>query len=142
VQLLGARQVVAVDPDEEAVDACRARLPGVDVRVGSAEALPFANGEFDAVLAQLVVTLLGDAERGASEMRRVARSGAIVAACVWDFADLWHPLVLPDGSPGRFYTTLDARRRTALQDDFRRRLGCPEGPFRLPARAWYVTGRA
>ena len=84
-RLVGAGRVVAVDPDLEALDACRARLPGVDVRVGSAEALPCEDGEFDAVLAQLVVGLLTDAAQGAAEMRRVARSGAPVATCVWDF---------------------------------------------------------
>ena len=83
--LVGAEQVVAIDPDAEAVEACRARLPGVDVRVGAAEDLPFEDDEFDAVLAQLVVGLLTDAARGAAEMRRVARPGAPVATCVWDF---------------------------------------------------------
>jgi ubiquinone/menaquinone biosynthesis C-methylase UbiE len=85
--LLGTEQVVAVDPSPAAVGACRARLPGVDVRLGSAEALPCEDDEFDAVLAQLVVTLLADAERGVAEMRRVARPGAPVATCVWDFGD-------------------------------------------------------
>lgn len=39
-RLLGAEQVVAIDPDPDAVAACRGRLPGVDVRLASAEALP------------------------------------------------------------------------------------------------------
>jgi ubiquinone/menaquinone biosynthesis C-methylase UbiE len=87
VRLLGAEHVVAVDPSPEAVDACRSRLTGVDVRLGSAEALPCQDDEFDAVLAQLVVGLLTDAAQGVAEMRRVARSGAPVATCVWDFGD-------------------------------------------------------
>jgi ubiquinone/menaquinone biosynthesis C-methylase UbiE len=77
-QLVGAEHVVGIDPDPEAIDACRARVPDVDVRVGSAETLPFENYEFDAVLAQLVVGLLTDAAQGAAEMRRVARPGAAV----------------------------------------------------------------
>jgi ubiquinone/menaquinone biosynthesis C-methylase UbiE len=84
-QLLGAEHVVAIDPDAEAVEACRARLPDVDVRVGSAEDLPFQDDAFDAVLAQLVVGLLTDAAQGVAEMRRVARPGAPVATCAWDF---------------------------------------------------------
>lgn len=85
-QLLGPENVAAVDPDRAAAEACRARLPGVVVRVAAAEALPFADQEFDAVLAQLVVSLMSDARQGVREMRRVARRGGVVATCVWDFA--------------------------------------------------------
>jgi ubiquinone/menaquinone biosynthesis C-methylase UbiE len=85
-ELLESANVVGVDPDLVALEACRARLPGVDVRVASAEALPFADGEFDAVLAQLVVSMMSDAYAGVREMSRVARGGGVVATCVWDFA--------------------------------------------------------
>jgi ubiquinone/menaquinone biosynthesis C-methylase UbiE len=85
-ELLGPQNVVAVDPDAAAVEACRARLPGLDVRVSAAEALPFADHEFDVVLAQLVVSLMTDAQTGVGEMRRVAQPGGVVATCVWDFA--------------------------------------------------------
>jgi SAM-dependent methyltransferase len=85
VERLGAAQVFGVDPDEAAGAACRARLPSVDVRVASADALPHADGRFDLVLAQLVLSLLADADAGVREMRRVARPGGVVAACVWDF---------------------------------------------------------
>lgn len=84
-ELVGAENVVAVDPDASAVAACRRRLPEVEVRVASAEELPFSDGQFDVVLAQLVMSLLGDADAGVGEMRRVARRGAVVATCVWDF---------------------------------------------------------
>jgi SAM-dependent methyltransferase len=55
------------------------------VRAAAAESLPFADGEFDAVLAQLVVSMMSDADAGVREMRRVARPGGAVGACVWDF---------------------------------------------------------
>jgi ubiquinone/menaquinone biosynthesis C-methylase UbiE len=84
-ELVGSENVAAVDPDESAVAACRRRLPQVEVRVASAEELPFPDGEFDVVLAQLVMSLLSDADAGVGEMRRVARLGAVVATCVWDF---------------------------------------------------------
>jgi SAM-dependent methyltransferase len=84
--LLGPQEVVAVDPDDVAVAMCRARLPGVDVRVAAAEMLPFSDDEFEVVLAQLVVSFMSDACGGVSEMRRVARGGGVVATCVWDFA--------------------------------------------------------
>jgi SAM-dependent methyltransferase len=86
-QRLGAANVAAIDASEPFVSACRARVPGADVRVASAEALPFGDGAFDAVLSQLVVNFLPDAARGVAEMARVARPGATVAACVWDYAD-------------------------------------------------------
>lgn len=84
--LLGPEQVAAVDPSEPFVAVTRERVPGADVRHGVAEALPFGNGEFDAVLSQLVLNLLTDPEAGVREMRRVARPGGVVAAAVWDFS--------------------------------------------------------
>jgi ubiquinone/menaquinone biosynthesis C-methylase UbiE len=84
-RLLCAEQVVAIDPDRDAVAVCRARLPGVDVRLGTAEALPYDDAEFDAVLAQLVVGQLTDGPQGVAEMRRVAQRGSPVVTCVWDF---------------------------------------------------------
>jgi SAM-dependent methyltransferase len=84
VRRVGAQAVAAVDPSEPFVDAARSRHPGVDVRVAAAEELPFADGAFDAVLAQLVVHFMRDARAGVREMRRVARRGGAVAASVWD----------------------------------------------------------
>jgi SAM-dependent methyltransferase len=81
---LGASNVAAIDPSEPFVEACRARVPGADVRVGVGERLPFEVGEFDVVLAQLVVQLMDDRFAGVREMARVACPGAVVAACVWD----------------------------------------------------------
>lgn len=85
-EVSGADRVAAVDPSEAFVAACRGRVPDADVRRASAEELPFDDGVFDAVLSQLVVNFLADPERGVGEMRRVARPGGVVAACVWDYA--------------------------------------------------------
>jgi SAM-dependent methyltransferase len=84
--LLGADSVAAIDPAQASVETCARRVPGADVRVGRAEALPFGDGEFDAALAQLVVPWMSDPARGVAEMRRVVRAGGVVAACTWDFA--------------------------------------------------------
>jgi SAM-dependent methyltransferase len=84
-QLVGAANVAAVDPSEPFAEGCRARIPGADVRVASAESLPFDEGAFDAVLAQLVVNFMSDAPRGVAEMSRVAKPGGVVAAAVWDY---------------------------------------------------------
>jgi ubiquinone/menaquinone biosynthesis C-methylase UbiE len=79
--------VSAIDPAEQFVEACRARAPGADVRVGPAERLPWPDGEFDRVLTQLVLPFLTDADAAMLEMRRVARPSATVAACMWGAVD-------------------------------------------------------
>jgi ubiquinone/menaquinone biosynthesis C-methylase UbiE len=84
--VVGAEQVAAIDPSPSFVQACQDRLPGVRAEVAAAEALPFADGVFDRTLAQLVVNFMTDAEAGLREMRRVTKSGGIVAAAVWDYA--------------------------------------------------------
>lgn len=40
-QIVGGDRMLAVDPSKAYADACRQRVPGAAVRVGSAEALPF-----------------------------------------------------------------------------------------------------
>jgi SAM-dependent methyltransferase len=82
---LGSENVAAVEPSEPFVVALGERLPQVDVRLGSAERLPYGDGEFDAALAQLVVNFMADPARGVAEMRRVVRPGGLVAAAVWDY---------------------------------------------------------
>jgi SAM-dependent methyltransferase len=86
VELVGAERVAVVEPSKPFVEALRGRLPGVDVRHGAAESIPFEDHAFDAALAQLVVNFMADPEAGVAEMRRVTRSGGAVAACVWDYA--------------------------------------------------------
>ncbi|MEO8273193.1 MAG: class I SAM-dependent methyltransferase [Chloroflexota bacterium] len=94
VQRLGASSVSAVDPSAPFVLAARARNPGVDVREATAEALPFPDGAFDAVLAQLVVHFMRDPVTGLREMARVTRRGGVAVACVWDHAGGMGPLGL------------------------------------------------
>jgi SAM-dependent methyltransferase len=83
---LGAAGVAAADPSAPFVEACRVRHPGVRVERAPAEALPFADGEFDVALAQLVVNFMTDPLAGVREMGRVTRPGGTVAAAVWDYA--------------------------------------------------------
>src|SRR5689334_15684169 len=89
---LGDARVAAVDPSPSFAAAAAARFPDVDVREAPAEELPFADGTFDAVLAQLVVHFMTDPVGGLAEMVRVARPAAVVAACVWDYAGGRSPL--------------------------------------------------
>jgi SAM-dependent methyltransferase len=86
VERLGAAAVSAVDPSPPFVAACAARYPGVDVRLGRAEEVPFEDGRYDRVLAQLVLHFVTEPARVAGEFRRLLRPGGIAAACVWDFA--------------------------------------------------------
>ena len=87
VARLGADAVSAFDPSPPFVAECAARHPGVDVRLGSAEAIPFDDDRFDCALAQLVLHFVTDPDQAAGELRRVVRPGGLVAACVWDFAE-------------------------------------------------------
>jgi SAM-dependent methyltransferase len=91
---LGPEAVVAVDPSAAFVSAARTRNPGVEVRSGSAEDLPFPADSFDAALAQLVVHFMSDPVTGLREMARVTRSGGVVAASVWDHAGDRTPLAV------------------------------------------------
>lgn len=86
VAVLDAGDVAAVDPSVPFAEACRSRHPGVDVRVGPAEALPFADAAFDHAFAQLVVNFMSDPRAGVAEMARVTRPGGTVVAAVWDYA--------------------------------------------------------
>ena len=206
-EILGEENVAAVDPSEPFASALAERFPAADVRRGTAEELPFEDGSFDAVFAQLVVNFLTDPERGAAEMARVAKEGGVVAAAVWDYRGemtmlrvFWEAAGAVDergaaardertrmrfgeprggrassgkepafaasraarsssprptrtstisGSPsspesdprGDFAVSLEPDTQAALREEYRRRLGSPEGPFELEARAWFAVGR-
>ena len=84
VDRLGTDHVRALDPSPSFVAALAERLPGVDVRQGVAETLPFDDNTFDLALAQLVVHFMSDPVAALREMARVTRPGGVVAANVWD----------------------------------------------------------
>lgn len=94
VEFLGEDSVAAIDPSASFVDAAAKRFPGVDVRLGTAEELPYADDAFDSALAQLVVHFMSDPVAGLAEMARVVRPGGTVAACVWDHGGGLGPLSL------------------------------------------------
>lgn len=110
----GAANVAAIDPSRPFVQECGRRNPGVDVRQGDAEHLPFAADEFDATLASLVVGFMSDPQQGSTEMARVTRPGGTVAVCFWD----------PDRMPalGTFWTAATAVDPT-VAGEMRRRGG-------------------
>lgn len=86
VERFGEQAVTGIDPSASFVAGTANRFPGADIRQGAAEHLPFADDEFDAALAELVVHFMVDPAAGVGEMVRVTRPGGVVALCVWDFA--------------------------------------------------------
>ena len=88
----GPDHVSAIDPSEPFVAACRSRHPGVDVRLGGAEALPYDDDTYDVAAACLVVHFMQDPVGGLREMARVTRPGGLVAATVWDLAGSRAPM--------------------------------------------------
>jgi SAM-dependent methyltransferase len=76
----------------------RARAEGLvlDFREADAEALPFRDGEFDAVLSTFGVMFAPDQEKAAAEMIRVCRPGGRIGLANWT----------PNGFIGQLFKTL------------------------------------
>jgi SAM-dependent methyltransferase len=80
--LRGAR-VTAVDASPGLLVIARQRLPAADVREGDLEALPFADGSYDAVVAVNSVFYAADMGAAMGELVRVARRGGRVVITAW-----------------------------------------------------------
>ena len=97
-RLVAPAQVIGLDAAdaplrEAAVDAAEAGLANVSFEVGDAYALSFDDGRFDVVHAHQVLQHLADPVAALAEMRRVTRSGGIVAVRDADIASTaWFPL--------------------------------------------------
>jgi SAM-dependent methyltransferase len=86
----GAR-VDACDFAVAMVERGRARCPGAQWRLADVQALPYADGRYDAVLSSFGAALAPRARRTAAELVRVVRPGGVVALTAW----------VPRGLPGR-----------------------------------------
>jgi SAM-dependent methyltransferase len=84
-------EVDACDLAPRMVERGRARCPGAFWRVADAQALPYEDGEFDAVISSFGAHLAPRPREAAEELVRVARPGAFVALAAW----------IPRGLPGR-----------------------------------------
>ncbi len=86
-------ELQALDPSEGQLAYARTRpgTAGAIFRQGSATALPFDDGRFDAACMALVISFVPDADRSVREMARVVRPGGTVATYMWD--------QVGDGSP-------------------------------------------
>jgi ubiquinone/menaquinone biosynthesis C-methylase UbiE len=82
----GLSEIRAIDYSPTFVEAARQRStdPRVMIEQADATALPFEDGSFDRAMALLVLHFVPDTPRAIGEMRRVVRSGGVVAASVWD----------------------------------------------------------
>ena len=80
--------IEGVDTSEAFVAYAASRVtdPRASFAVADAQALDRPGAAYDAVASSLVLNFLPDPARGAAEMRRVARSGGVVAGYVWDYA--------------------------------------------------------
>lgn len=65
----------------------------------------------------------------------------VVEASYDDFEDLWAPLPTGVGPAGAHVAALGPEQQAALRDELARRIGKPDGPFSLSARAWCAAGR-
>lgn len=80
-----SRGTKAVGLDFPAViDLARKLVPGAEFQAGDAQALPFPDNSFDAVVCGYGIMHLPDPEKALYEMLRVVRPGRRVAVSVWD----------------------------------------------------------
>ena len=82
---------------------------------------------------------LGELWRRAG-LRDVETGALVVEASYDDYDDYWLPFTGGIGPAGAYYASLDGERQEALRQAVFRRLGEPDGPFTLTARAWYARG--
>lgn len=68
-------------------------------------------------------------------------SALVVEASYDDFDDLWAPFLLGIGPAGAYCASLAPELQGAVREELRSRLGGPERPFTLSARAWCAIGR-
>jgi ubiquinone/menaquinone biosynthesis C-methylase UbiE len=76
--------VVGIDIAEEMVALASRLHPALDFRVANAEALPFPDDSFDAVVGNFAMLHLARPELAVAEFARVLAPGGRVALTVWD----------------------------------------------------------
>jgi len=82
-------EIVGMDPSEGFLAGARRRIvdPRSTFRVGDAQALPFPDRRFDAVVSGLALNFVPDPARAAGEFARVTAPEGVAAAYVWDYAE-------------------------------------------------------
>ena len=81
-----AAKIVGIDPSAAFIRAARSQIvdPRVTIELGDAQNLPYADASFDRCLSFLIANFIPDALKAAKEMRRVTKSGGVVATAMWD----------------------------------------------------------
>jgi ubiquinone/menaquinone biosynthesis C-methylase UbiE len=74
--------VTGLDRNEVMLTVARRVAPGIEWRQGRAEALPFPDGSFDAVVSQFGLMFFEDREGALREMWRVLKPGGRLAVAV------------------------------------------------------------
>jgi len=115
--------VSGLDFAEEVVAAATRNVPGAAFRQGDAQALPYPDASFEAVLCGYGLIHLSDPGQALAEMTRVLAPGGRLAVSVWEPPG-------PDNGFGLLYG--------AVRDHGRLDVGLPHGPdffqFSEPAR--------
>jgi SAM-dependent methyltransferase len=83
-QVGSAGSVVGIDVNEGMIAVAQRLAPAVTWQKGTAEALPFDNDSFDAVVSQFGLMFFDDKPAAIQEMVRVLRPGGKMAVAVWD----------------------------------------------------------
>jgi SAM-dependent methyltransferase len=126
----------------------------IDYRLGDAEALPFDDGTFDAVISTFGVMFAPDQSRAAAELARVCKRGGRLATAAWTpdseavkFRQVLQPFMAappPPSAPSPFVWGTRDWLAGALSQDFR--LASEEGTvvsrFASVEAAWeiYLSG--
>ena len=73
-------------------------------------------------------------------LRDVVDESLTVSADYEDFDELWTSFLGAAGPVGAHAVSLDEQQAAAVSAALHRRIGSPDGPFRLTATAWYAAG--
>ncbi|WP_119065163.1 class I SAM-dependent methyltransferase [Aggregatilinea lenta] len=79
--------VVGLDVNEGMLAVAEAKAPQIEWWHGQAEALPFDDASFDAVVSQFGLMFFEDRVQAIREMLRVLKPGGTLAIAVWDTLD-------------------------------------------------------
>lgn len=82
-----AGSVVGLDVNEGMLAVARRKAPGMMWRQGVAEALPFDDDSFDAVVCQFGLMFFADPVKALAEMGRVLRANGRLTVAVWDVVE-------------------------------------------------------